>query len=217
MFVVIEGIDGTGKTTVIPTVVRLLGDRGIVAATKQEFPLGELSNTFRDALGKGLFLAEHLRMSPAAAFFYLLYSEVTAIEQALHQRADVLLADRYLFTHAMYQAYFAVQPTQELDPIAVHDCLMEIFRILQLPLPDLVFVLDAPIEVLVNRLSLRESRKISKREESVLDFFRAAYRSLVLSNPSSSFLIDATMDSSAVGQIIASSIASRMDMVGRGE
>lgn len=217
MLVVIEGIDGTGKTTVIPTVVQLLKDRGIVAATKQEFPLGELTNTFRDALGKGLFLAEHLRMSPAAAFFYLLHSEVTAIEQASHQRADVLLADRYLFTHAMYQAYFAVQPTQELDSIAVHDCLTDIFRILQLPLPDLVFVLDAPVEVLVGRLSLRESREISKREESILDFFRTAYRSLVSRNPSSSFLIDASMDSSAVGQIIASSIASKIDMARCGE
>lgn len=210
MFIAIDGADGTGKTTVIPMVAQILVERGFSIAIKPEFPPGELSKTFQDALGKGLFLAEHLEMPPAAAFFYLLHSEVLAVRDALSHRADIVMADRYLYTHALYQAYFATHDQRQFDPVRLVRILSDLFKALLLPLPDLVVVLDAPLDILVQRLAIRESRNITNSEQAVLRVFQTAYDSFVSASVCPSLMVDASGSSIELARTIADAITNRI-------
>lgn len=62
MFFGIEGLEGTGKSTIIPLVVEQLKKSELSTTVKPEFPIGKLDSEFRSVLDKGLFLAQHLEM-----------------------------------------------------------------------------------------------------------------------------------------------------------
>lgn len=175
MFVVIEGIEGTGKSTVCGLVAELLRARGIDVVVKPEFPEGELAAEFREALSKGLFLAQHLTMHPAAAFFYLAYAQVMTVSAT--RPGGLTLGDRYLHTLAIYQSHF-INAVPKPDPPILLASLEQLFATFGLPLPDVVFLLEAPLATIRERLTQREGRSPSEEEEMVMREFQEIYRRL---------------------------------------
>jgi dTMP kinase len=99
MFIVFEGIDGSGKTTVSNRVTRALRARGLTVEHVREggaFVSG-VTQRIRDFCRD----ARNLVLTPRAEFLLYVAREVQLGEEALApalKRADVVIADRYLYT-----------------------------------------------------------------------------------------------------------------------
>ena len=210
-FVALEGLEGTGKTTVIPFVKERLTKQGIRVAVKPEFPPGALAEEFAEALGGGLFLAEQLRIPATAAFFYLLHSEARALAALDVEDCGLVLADRYLYTHALYQGYFAVGPDM-FDPVRIVDAMTLLFHAIRLPVPDLVVLLKAPIETVVQRVATREQRPIRVEEQRVLVHLRDAYDALHAAQIQPVVTVDATRSPEQLADEIADVIISSLSL-----
>lgn len=198
--IAIEGIDGVGKTSAIPLMQKILSSYGISVIAKPEFPLGELSERFKIALKEGLFLAEHLEMPPAASFFYMLHSEVIASAQSQKFNCDIVLADRHILTHCMYQSYFAISPSKNFHPVEILDHLTKIFNLFDLKIPALSIVLDAPLDVIFERLQTREMRCITNLEKMTLARFKTGYLELGESRIINTSIVDANRTSSQIAK-----------------
>jgi len=177
VFAALEGLDGTGKTTVLPIVAQRLRQAGLSVQVKPEFPEGDLDNEFREALQHGLFLSEHLSIAPQASFFYLLYAEALSLARCDFQEHDVVLADRSIYTHSMYQAYFSSNPRGNFDAHSVKNILKTLYVMFGIRLPDHIFILDAPIAVVLERLERREARHMTASENATLKIFGTIYKS----------------------------------------
>lgn len=99
MFVVFEGIDGSGKTTVSNQVAERLRTGGLsVKHLRAEGKfVSAVSEAIRD-LGRD---ARNLELTPQAEFLLYVARDVQLIEEALRpalEHSNVVLADRFLFT-----------------------------------------------------------------------------------------------------------------------
>src|SRR5262249_12295741 len=99
MFVVFEGIDGSGKTTISNRAAAALRVRGLTVEHVREggaFASG-VTQRIRDFCRD----ARNLALTPRAEFLLYVAREVQLGEEALGpalRRADVVIADRYLYT-----------------------------------------------------------------------------------------------------------------------
>jgi dTMP kinase len=99
MFVIFEGIDGSGKTTISNLVAAALRERGLVVEHVREggaFASG-VTQRIRDFCRD----ARNLALAPRAEFLMYVARDVQLREEVLEPalgRADVVIADRYLYT-----------------------------------------------------------------------------------------------------------------------
>ena len=99
MFVVFEGIDGGGKTTLSNMVATLLRHRGLVVEHVREG--GKFASNVTQAMRELGRDARNLAMTPRAELLLYLTREVQLAEEATRpalERADVVIADRYVYT-----------------------------------------------------------------------------------------------------------------------
>lgn len=149
LFIVFEGIDGSGKTTQAKRLFsylkggegkQLLGGRG--AYLTEEPTRGAIGRSIREAL------AGRRRLSPEA--LQLLFSADRAehvareIEPRL-KRGITVISDRYFFSTLAYGGI-----TTDID------WLWDVNR--KFPLPDIVFLIDVPLRVAMARLRAYRKR-----------------------------------------------------------
>ena len=99
MFVVFEGIDGSGKTTVSNQVAEALRARGLSVTHVREN--GKFVSAVSEAIRELGRDAKNLELEPQAEFSLYVARDVQLIEQALRpalRKSDVVLADRFLYT-----------------------------------------------------------------------------------------------------------------------
>ena len=99
MFVVFEGIDGSGKTTVSNQVAEALRARGLSVTHVREN--GKFVSAVSEAIRELGRDAKNLELEPQAEFLLYVARDVQLIEQALRpalRKSDVVLADRFLYT-----------------------------------------------------------------------------------------------------------------------
>ena len=99
MFVVFEGIDGGGKTTLSNLVAALLRERGLVVEHVREG--GKFASAVTQAMRELGRDARNLALTPRAELLLYLTREVQLAEEATRpalRRADVVIADRYMYT-----------------------------------------------------------------------------------------------------------------------
>ncbi len=137
-FIVLEGIDGSGKTTQIARVVTRLRERGLPVVETHEptegvwgrryrsWARGEISATTEDVLR---FFVEDRREHAAQ----LIVPEL--------ERGSVVISDRYYYSTLAYQA------AQGIDRAT----LTEQLRIDELPQPDLALWLRLPVALALDR------------------------------------------------------------------
>lgn len=212
MYCAIEGLDGAGKSTVITLVVESLQNYGIQAAVKPEFPVGRLDDKFREVLDKGLFLAQHLEIPAAAAFFYLLHAEVISTKAIEWGQADVVLADRCHITHSMYQAYFASKSSGSFDVVRMLGHLEGLFTDLDIALPEIIVLLDASVEQVLPRLREREGREITADEIRVLRVFHAYYAELADRFPKKVIKVKADAPPNLVAEEVTNLILAKLEV-----
>lgn len=162
MFIVFEGIDGTGKSTQVKLLKAALERAGHVVTTSFEPTNGTYGAMLRSSATRpeGRYsLEEELQL-----FLKDRAEHVNDLINPSLERGEIVILDRY------YHSTMAYQGARGMDP-AVIRAQNEVFA----TKPDLVFVLSLPVEVSLQRIGVRdgEGDAFEKREnlEKCADIF----------------------------------------------
>lgn len=178
--VVVEGIDGVGKTTQVARLVAALRARGTRAHGTREPSDRPVGRLIRQALGRELYDKEHdpggdAAWSPTPVAMALLFAADRADHVAREvspRLADgvVVVCDRYWHSSLAYQV--ATGAGREVTA----DWILALNR--NAPDPDLTIVLDAAPEVAAARRAGRASSDAFERDAALQARLAAAYRDM---------------------------------------
>jgi len=168
MFIVVEGPEGSGKTTLVQWLAGRMQHEGRAVVPVREpggTPLAEAART--------LVLSSGSDLTPASELFLMLAARADLVERVIRPAlaaGKIILADRYGLSTLAYQVAGRGLPAREVA--AAH-------RVATAGLePDLTIVLDVP--VMVGRSRQQQAGKSQDRFEQESDQFhervRAAYR-----------------------------------------
>ncbi|MCE9575436.1 MAG: dTMP kinase [Deltaproteobacteria bacterium] len=118
MFVVFEGIDGGGKTTLSNLVATLLRERGRAVEHVREG--GKFASRVTQAMRELGRDARNLAMTPRAELMMYLTREIQLLEEATRPalaRADVVIADRYVYTAQALAVYGRGMAAADVEPV----------------------------------------------------------------------------------------------------
>ncbi|MEA2697966.1 MAG: dTMP kinase, partial [Myxococcales bacterium] len=155
MFVVFEGIDGSGKTTVSNQVAEQLRGRNVAVTHLRA------DGRFASAVSEGIRAfardARHLALVPEAEFLLYVARDVQLIEEVLRPalgRGDLVIADRFLYTAEVLARFGRHLPESFTAPV-----LQAAARTL---VPDLVILIDVDPALARAR---RKSAKLAAGDE----------------------------------------------------
>lgn len=177
MFASFEGIEGSGKTTVVSRLTQLLRDDRLRVGLLRDFAAPELHKPVIDAGRRSLFFTHGFEYGPRAALFYMLYHEVVKWERAAEHGFDVLLADRFVDSVVMYQGQFLPESCPR-DPVALDGGIERALRQVAIPMPDVTYLLDVPVELSASRFAMREQRDFTEYELEQLTQIRTGFLTL---------------------------------------
>src|SRR6185436_13431946 len=118
MFIVFEGIDGSGKTTLSNLVARQLRKRGLRVEHVREG--GRFASAVTQAMRELGRDARNLALTPRAELMLYLAREVQLFEEATRpalERADLVIADRFVSTAEVLAVYGRGLPAAEVAPL----------------------------------------------------------------------------------------------------
>jgi dTMP kinase len=152
-FIVVEGIDGSGKTTLAARLAEALARSGRRVLRTREPGGTRLGEKIR-----GLLLdRRHSEMVPLTEFFLYMASRAQLVGQvirpALRSGIDVV-CDRYYYSTAAYQG--------AAGRVGVGEVLFVAEKIARFDRPDVVAILDLPPRVARRRAGVRNDRVESK-------------------------------------------------------
>lgn len=201
MFIVIEGIDGVGKTTQMFILFHELRGRGCKVLMTRE-PGG---TRVGEAVRQVLLDPEHSGMTRETEA--LLYAAARAqfvaevVRPAL-ERGEIVLSDRFLDSSLAYQGYgrgLELEGLKKINLLAAGGLR-----------PDLTVLLDLPALTALARLD--EERCRDRLEQENLAFFervRSGYRQLAAADPGRYLVLDARQDV----EVLAAAILERVKVV----
>lgn len=174
-FVVIEGLEGAGKTTAIQTVQQWLRDQGHPLVQTREpggTPLAEQIRTLVKSVQQD-------RVSPVTELLLMYAARAQLLDNVIRPalaRGDWVLADRHDLSSRAYQGGGRQIPDEVLDPI--RQLVLAGLR------PDLTLYLDINPEIGLARARARG--ELDRIEQEQLAFFqraRAKYLAVAASEP----------------------------------
>jgi dTMP kinase len=174
-FVVIEGLEGAGKTTAIQTVQQWLRDQGHSLVQTREpggTPLAEQIRTLVKSV-------QQERVSPVTELLLMYAARAQLLDNVIRPalaRGDWVLADRHDLSSRAYQGGGRQIPDEVLDPI--RQLVLAGLR------PDLTLYLDINPEIGLARARARG--ELDRIEQEQLAFFqraRAKYLAVAASEP----------------------------------
>ena len=118
MFVVFEGIDGSGKTTISNLVAGRLREAGVVVEHVREG--GTFASRVTQALRELGRDSRNLALTPRAELMLYLTREVQLLEEATRPaltRADVVIADRFVSTAEVLAIWGRGLPPSDVEPL----------------------------------------------------------------------------------------------------
>jgi dTMP kinase len=164
MFIVIEGIEGSGKTTLIAGLAEHLEAAGHAVAVTRE-PGGTPAG---DAI-REIFLDRAIAMAPLTEALLVNAARAEHVGRVIRPLLDdgrIVLCDRFIDSTLAYQGYGRGIDLNELRAI----CATAADGVE----PDLVLVIDVPVSVA--RARLRDRSKAADRIESEDDWFHERVR-----------------------------------------
>lgn len=166
VFIVLEGIDGSGKSTMIPEVCSFMAGLGYDVSGTAEPTTGPLGQHLRNSLR----MADGLGEKPSNAGLALLFAadrqfHSDRLEKRLVQNREkpvAVVCDRYLHSSLAYQ-------TDGLP----WDYVMKINKYNRIP--DIVLYFDCPVKTAVGRIHLRRNDQEFYEKETFLDGVKERY------------------------------------------
>ena len=146
MFIVIEGIDGSGKTSLSNNLVNKLNELGKIAVRFSEPTNFESGKYIRKFLKGDILLSKKEQID--AFIFDREVSVLKNIKPALQDNKIVVL-DRYYYSTAAYQA------SEDFSPEEILNLNLE----KKVPKPDLLFYINIQPELAYKRISSRNDQK----------------------------------------------------------
>ncbi len=193
MFVVFEGIDGGGKTTLSNLVAKLLREAGLRVEHVREG--GKFASSVTQAMRELGRDARNLALTPRAELMLYLTREVQLLEEATRPalaRADIVIADRYVYTAEALAVYGRGASAAEVAPVvaAATGGLV----------PDLVVLVDVDPHVArgrrqVSKLITNDTKPPSRKGlagTGLQHRLRIGYRELAAREPERWLVIDNT-------------------------
>lgn len=195
-FITLEGMDGAGKSTHIPSIIEALQARGHEVVSTRE-PGGT-------ALGERL--REIILHEPMHAETETLLMFAARREHIARVIAPALARGAYVLSDRFTDATYAYQcGAKGVTASKIHLLELWVQATLQ---PDITLLFDVPVEVSIQRLA--SARTPDKFERENADFFtciRKAYLHRARQDPTRFRVIDANMPVEEVNQSVANIIA----------
>jgi dTMP kinase len=194
MFVVFEGIDGSGKTTISNRVAKALRSRGLKVEHLREG--GAFASRVTQGIRDFCRDARNMALTPRAELLLYVAREVQLAEEVLRpamERADVVIADRYFYTAEVLAGAGRDLPASEIRPVleAGAGGLW----------PELAFLIDVDPSVARGRrkvskmMSPADRRPVSRKGltgSGLQVRLRAGYRTLAESDPARWVIVENT-------------------------
>ncbi len=177
LLIAVEGIDGAGKTTVSATLAQWCGERGLLCALSKEPTSLEWGRKLRESAASGrLTLAQELDLFHKDREQHSHDSIVPALEEDA-----IMILDRYYWSTAAYQGARGADLKEVLD-----------FNESNFPIPDLVLLLDLPVEEGQKRIRVRGDQPNSFEEGEALKKCRDIFLKLPGQSQAKSAVVDAS-------------------------
>lgn len=195
-FITLEGMDGAGKSTHIPSIIEMLKARGREVVSTREpggTPLGE---RLRELL---LHEAMHAETETLLMFAARREHIANVIAPAL-ERGVYVLSDRFTDATFAYQSGAKGVPANKVE--ILEQWVQEDLQ------PDITLLFDVPVEVSIARLA--GARSPDKFERESADFFtriRNAYLERARKNPQRFRVIDGSKSLEEVAKAVKDIIA----------
>ncbi|MFK7912209.1 MAG: dTMP kinase [Akkermansiaceae bacterium] len=190
--IVIEGIDGTGKSTQSHLLAEYLREQGHEVIESHEPTNGPWGRKLRESATTG-------RLSIEDELEYFLKDRKQHVEELINptvERGGIVILDRYYFSSMAYQGYRGIDPAE----IRAKN---EAFA----PLPDHLIILDLPVETALDRIGARDGATNEFEKKEALQFCRDLFLSLA-SEPFAC-VIDASQSIERVNKAVAAATCSR--------
>lgn len=167
MNIVFEGINGTGKTTIIKELEKIMKKNNqevhCVSEIDNKSPLAETLNKMYNKDKKFLSLSEDINTIITETL--ILAADYQYMKEYTKELKGYKIYDRDIFTQNVYQKYFLEKKYGENNEfvLAWEKCLHFDNKKI-----DLVIYVEAPFEVCINRTCNRDNVNFSEKEKSIL-------------------------------------------------
>ncbi len=161
--IVLEGIDGTGKSTQARLLAAALREEGRRVVLSREPTDGAFGRRLRDSATTG-------RLSPEEELQLFHQDRMEHVETLITpalEGGEIVILDRYYFSTMAYQGGRGFDP-QEIRRVN------EEFA----PRPDLLLLLDLPVEVALDRIGVRDGEANEFEQRESLQLCQAIFHSL---------------------------------------
>jgi dTMP kinase len=184
MFVVLDGIDGCGKSTVTRGVVaRLQAQKYPVVSTAEPY-----QTTVRTRIADGV--------DPAVALSLFLVDRDRHVTEIIQPNQDrIVVSDRYALSTAAYQGYL-LRYYLDHAVMAIHQLNQSLF-----PTPDRTYLIDVPVDVALARVRRRHTTDPYERRD-LLTQVRTNFLDLAATDPSIRVLDGTRPPADLIDQIV---------------
>ena len=164
-FIVIEGIDGSGKTTQINELSKWLNETDLIPENNQLVITREPGGTHIGKSIRSLLLDTSIEKSPDPITELLLYAadraqHVNEIIRPALKKGDWVISDRFCGSTLAYQGYgrkLDIKLIKDLETISTQGLI-----------PDITFLLDISVEESIRRRISRQDDRIEKEGREFL-------------------------------------------------
>lgn len=162
-FIAVEGIDGSGKSTLVNSVADILAERGLDVVRTREPTDGKWGLILRQS-------AEHGRLSADEELEAFINDRKEHVENVINPALSdgkIVITDRYYFSTAAYQGARGIDPQ---SIIAANEAFA--------PEPDLVLLIDIPPWLCRSRITNRNTEVNLFEQEEQLERVRNVFLSI---------------------------------------
>lgn len=187
-FITFEGPEGSGKTTVLNQINKLLSENYNVISTREPGGVStgeEIRNILLD--GENIDIRTEALLFAASRREHLVEKVIPALKNN-----KVVLCDRYIDSSLAYQGYargIGIEEVKKINEFAIHGLY-----------PDLTIYLDIDAEVGRERI-LKNQRSQNRLDKETLTFHQKViegYKTLIKTNPERFKVVDATQSIESV-------------------
>lgn len=182
MFLSLDGIDGTGKSTQLRLLAESLRGRGLTVTTCVDPGGTDLGAKLREILLHG----RQASMSVRSECLLFMASRAELVDQVIApalDRGEIVLSDRYLLANVVYQGHaggLLPDDVWQLGRFATSDLL-----------PNLTLVLDLPVETAKSRRAGKADR-MESRDDGYFERVRQGFLIEAARDPTRYHVVDAT-------------------------